>query len=173
MALSNTGISSGSSPIAATHVSQFFDLLTGAMTDQAVTIKNALTVGGGSEGIGTPKVTLVGLGGQTAAMIRALLLSGDANPTWQIDKNGKQSWGPGGGSAVDTTLERSIATFLLSNGGYDFTQVATPAAPGASKGRVYFKADNLPYFRAGAAGAETAIGVGGSATDPLLSQVWN
>ena len=48
MALSLSGIVNGQSPVNDTHLSQFFNLLTGVMVDQPVTFKNTLTVGGGS-----------------------------------------------------------------------------------------------------------------------------
>ena len=104
-------------------------------------------------------------------MLRVLLAVGDTNPSFQADKNGKLSWGAGGGSAVDTTLERISATILGINGGLRVAQIATPGAPGAGFSTIYFKADGLPYYRSGGAGAETAI-PGTNTTDPLVGQVF-
>lgn len=171
--LSAAGITVGASPIKSEQVLQFFDALTGVMVTQAYALKNTLTVGGGSETAGSHKLTLVGVTSQTGVMLRTLLASGDANPTWQVDKNGKQSWGAGSGSAVDTTLERVGATILGINGPLRLAEVATPSAPGANLGLIYFKTDNNAYIRAGAAGSETQLLTAGTAaTDPILAQVW-
>lgn len=173
MALSSSGISSGASPISYLHVLQFFNALTGVMLDQALTFKNTLTVGGGSEATSANKLTLVGVTSQTGVMLRTLLASGDANPTFQIDKNGKHSWGAGSGSAVDTTLERVSAAILGINGPLRVVESSTPSAPGAGFGLIYPKTDNNWYVRSGAAGAETQLLTAGTAaTDPILAQVW-
>lgn len=170
MALSITGIANGLTPIDASHITQFYNLLTGVMTDQPVTLKNRVAVGGNQ--ITTDHtLTLVGITSQTGFQQRSLKVVGDANPTFAWDVNGKISWGAGGASAPDTTLERQAAGILKINGSWVYGQIATPSAPGASTSILYFKADGLPYFRSGAAGAETAVG-GTNTTDPLVSQVF-
>lgn len=173
MALSSSGITAGASPISAAQNIQYFNALTGVMTDQPITIKNTLSVGGGDEATSANKLTLNGVASQTGYMLRVLLAIGDANPTFAFDKTGKMSWGPGSGTPVDTTLERVAATILGANGPVRLAEVATPDAPGAGYGLVYFKADDLAYIRAGAAGAEAQLLTAGSAaTDPILAQVW-
>ena len=53
---------------------------------------------------------------------------------------------------ADTTETRT--SVLLR----DFPEIGTPLAPGAGLFRVYARTDNSLYFRAGASGAETALG---------------
>lgn len=42
-------------------------------------------------------------------------ITGEANPGWKIDTDGKQSWGPGGATAVDTNLYRASASLLKTD----------------------------------------------------------
>lgn len=173
MALSLTGITSGASPISAAHISQFFNLLTGSMTDQPVTLKNTLRVGG-NQATSDNALTLVGVSSQTGYMIRTLLATGDTQPSFAIDKNGKLAWGAGGVSATDTTLERVSAGVVKVSSLLQFPEQATPSAPGASLGLMYFKSDGHPYYRFGAAGAETRFdSSGANLTDPLIAQIFS
>jgi hypothetical protein len=56
----------------------------------------------------------------------------DAHPKWQVAPDtGTQSWGPGSG-AVDTTLSRSAAGVLASNGAFKATSYTTAGRPSAS-----------------------------------------
>lgn len=170
MALSETGIADGDSPISAAHITQFYDLLTGAMTDQPVTLKNRVTIGG-NQATGDNTLTLVGVAAQTGLLERILKALGDANPTYGVDASGKVSWGAGGASATDTTLERVGAGNLKTNGFFTLTQQAGPAAPGAGLSIVYFDNSGNPFYRSGAAGAATAM-AGTNITDPLVAQVF-
>lgn len=170
MALSTTGIVDGESPIAAAHILQFYNLLTGAMTDQPVTLRNRVAIGGNQDAVDNT-LTLAGVTAQTGLQLRLLKLLGDTNPSWSVDINGVVSFGPGGASATDTTISRFAAGFLKMSSGIVVDQVATPSAPGASLNILYPKSDGFWYTRAGAAGAETAIG-GTNITDPLVAQVF-
>ena len=170
MPLDTTGIVDGDSPIAAAHITQFYNLLTGAMTDQPVNLRNRVTLGGNQVATDNT-LTLVGITAQTGYQQRSLKVVGDANPTFAWDVNGKISWGAGGASAPDTLLERVSAALLKLTGSLIYTQVSTPSAPGAGLTIIYPKADGLLYFRSGAAGAETAVG-GTNVTDPLVAQVF-
>lgn len=174
MALTRVNIDPGKT-VEATHVNQYYDVLTGAITDQVITLANRMNLGG-SQGASDNLLTLRGVTSQTGQMIRVLLASGDAQPAFSLDKNGKLAWGAGGGSATDTTLERIAAAQLGLNGSMRFAEIATPSAPGAGFGTLYFKADGNPYIRSpeSAGGVEQALAVGAAtlATDPVLVQVW-
>lgn len=173
MPLDITNVVDGNSPIPAAAVTQFYDVLLGIMTDQPLSPKNRMTIGG-NQATGDNTLTLVGVSGQTGFMMRLLKLVGDAQPVLATDNNGKFSWGAGGAAAADTTMERfgTVPGFLkFDTGGFVVRQVATPAAPGANLNSIYPKSDGFWYTRAGAAGAETAIG-GTNITDPLVAQVF-
>lgn len=170
MPLSTTGIADGLSPIAAAAVLQFYNLLTGAITDQPVTLRNRTALGG-NQGTTDNTLTLAGVTAQSGLQLRLLKLLGDANPSFGVSIDGVISFGPGGASATDTTISRFAANFLSMGSGIVVTQAATPSAPGASLNILYAKSDGFWYTRAGAAGAETAIG-GTNVTDPLVAQVF-
>lgn len=70
-------------------------------------------------------------------------LIADTQPTWRIFGDGKQEWGPGGGSAVDTNLYRSTNDILKTDDNFHALQVwSSPGGANqillASDGRVYF-----------------------------------
>ena len=48
-------------------------------------------------------------------MITTKLLAGDTQPAWRIMGDGKQEWGPGGTTVVDTNLYRLAANTLRTN----------------------------------------------------------
>lgn len=50
--------------------------------------------------------------GGIASNAMIIAVRGDAQPRWKADENAKLYWGPGGSTAVDTTLERSAANVL-------------------------------------------------------------
>lgn len=52
----------------------------------------------------------------------------DANPTFRINKNGLMSWGVGGSTATDTTLYRTSAAFLRTDGDFLVGSNANPFA---------------------------------------------
>lgn len=52
----------------------------------------------------------------------------DANPTFRINKNGFMSWGVGGSTATDTTLYRTSAAFLRTDGDFLVGSNANPFA---------------------------------------------
>lgn len=142
------------------------------MTDQAITLKNTLRVGG-SQGTTSVPLRVDGVTAQTANMQEMYTLAADAQPVYAVSKAGLIQIGPGGASVVDTTIGRASAGNVSVSGGLVTTEISTPSAPGASKGMIYFKSDDLPYYRAGAAGSETAFSAGGSgSTDGVAIQVW-
>ena len=160
--------------IHATDVHQFADLLTGTMNDQAITILNTMALGGGSESTSAVKLSLIGIPGQTGAMLRGLLASGDTNPAWQIDKAGTISWGAGGASALDNTLSRLGSTLMgfsqqLQVGGLvNLTQVTTPGPPAAGLTAFYSKMDGNLYYRP-SGGAETLLQSSGAGSGTVTS----
>lgn len=64
MPLDISGVVTGQ-VIQAAHITQFYNLLTGLMTDQVVTLKNQVTVGG-NQGTGVTPLVVQGVSGQTA-----------------------------------------------------------------------------------------------------------
>jgi hypothetical protein len=46
------------------------------------------------------------------------LIAGDTNPSFEIQGSGLHRWGPGGGTGVDTTLYRSGASALTTDGAF-------------------------------------------------------
>lgn len=53
----------------------------------------------------------------TNRLVAVKLAAGDAQPAFQITGNGRMSWGPGGGSGVDTSVYRADVNTLGTNGG--------------------------------------------------------
>jgi hypothetical protein len=70
-----------------------------------------------------------------------VFLSDEANPRFSIDSNGKLQWGPGGASAVDTSLERFGAGThsYVNHHQTGFASMQEIADPGgiANRGRLY------------------------------------
>lgn len=118
-------------------------------------------------------------------------VSGDSQDRFDVDLNGKMSWGPGGSTAPDTTLQRTAAGQLSLNGspingGVDYRSVKDYGAKGdgvtvdttaiqnalnAGVGTVYFPAGTYP-----ATGLTVPTGVrlvGDGATASILSKTGN
>ena len=131
MALSATGIVAGQGARAA-QLSQFYDLLTGIMTDQPVTLKNILSLGG-NQSVGSHLLTLTGVASQTGDYLR-VMPDGAVTPIFQIDSDG----------VLNYDLEINLK------------QIVTPTAP--SEGcAIYSKAGGGFYTRpVGGAEAEVA-----------------
>ena len=98
-------------PIRSADMKQFVDLFTGVMTDQPVTFKNTLMVGG-NQSSSTPPLKLFGVTGQTGNLIELYPTAGSANATFGFGALGNFAWGPGGAAANDTFLSR----IALQNG---------------------------------------------------------
>ena len=98
-------------PIKSADMRQFVDLFTGVMTDQPVTFKNTLMVGG-SQSNSTPPLKLFGATGQTGNLIELYPTAGSANATFGFAALGQFAWGPGSPAANDTFLSR----IALQNG---------------------------------------------------------
>lgn len=64
---------------------------------------------------GSPKLRLESTQALAGNRMIDLLKSGDSNAGWSIDGDGKQQWGPGGGTALDTNLYRSAANILATD----------------------------------------------------------
>lgn len=117
----------------ASHVTQFYELLTGSMTDQTVALKNTLTVGG-NQATNANLLVLTGVGSQTGQFFR-VMPSGAGSPALFIDSSGKM------------------------NADYEMIlkQIATPSAPGAGYTSLYAKSDGIYYRPTG--GSETTVGL--------------
>jgi hypothetical protein len=102
-------------PIKSADLIQFFNLFTGTMTDQPVTFKNTLTVGG-NQGVSSAPLRVQGVSAQTANFVEVRLLAADAQPAFIVNPTGTLGWGPGGGTAVDATLSRSGVGILTVSG---------------------------------------------------------
>lgn len=93
-------------PIQSADIIQFFNLFTGVMTDQPVTMGNALHVGG-SQGAGSAAFTIGGVALQTGNMLEIRTLAADTQPVLSISKAGVIAIGPGGAVGTDTTISRA------------------------------------------------------------------
>jgi hypothetical protein len=172
MALSISDVIAGE-VIEAAHVTQFFNLLTGIMTDQPVTFRNTLSVGNNAAATGTAALFVYGTG--TPTNLVAFFTTGAASqPVLAVAQSNGDLRFSSGSVAYDTTLGRQESGVLRIQGtaALDFQYRTTPNAPGAGYGRIYFKSDNLPYYRAGSAGAETALGGSAGGWDILNTQVF-
>src|SRR5215472_16040743 len=78
------------------------------MTDQPITHKNTLSVGG-SQGNTTVPLKLYGATGQTTHLMDLYQDPSQTQPGWGIAALGAMGWGPSGGAAQDTFLSR-VAT---------------------------------------------------------------
>lgn len=115
MPLQSTNMYAGG-PIKAADIIQFFNLFTGVMTDQPVTLANTLTVGGSQSDASVPlRVSSQATG--TARVFEVRTLQADANPVFGVSRLGVLSFGAGGGTATDTTITRSAVNQLTFSGG--------------------------------------------------------
>src|SRR5215831_12891186 len=74
-------------------------------------------------------------------------VQGEANSRFYFDSNGKQWWGPGGSTAVDTNLYRSAANSLKTDGSMVIIQgITTSVVAGASAYGNYVSGDSQPRF---------------------------
>jgi hypothetical protein len=107
MALNATNfVSKG--PVLHADMLQFYNLFTGVMSDQPVTFRNTLNVGG-NQTTSTVPLKLYGAVGQTSHLIDLYADPGQAQPGFGFGAIGTFGWGPGGTGAQDTFLSR-IAT---------------------------------------------------------------
>lgn len=114
MALAAVNIAAGNT-ISAAHVHQYYDLLTGGMTDQPVSLPNTVTIGG-SQSIGSTTLRVQGVTGQTGNLLELRTLASDVNAVFSVSPVGALAFGPGGGTAVDTTITRSSINQLTLSG---------------------------------------------------------
>jgi hypothetical protein len=118
MALDVSGVATGQ-VIQAAHVYQYFNLLTGVMTDQAVSLKNQLTVGG-SQGTGAVPLTVNGVSGQTADFFDCTAFGGAAGGVFKIPVSGNVTFGLG--LTVTTNgITVTAGGITVSNGGITIT----------------------------------------------------
>jgi hypothetical protein len=101
--------------IKAAHITQFYSLLTGAMTDQPVTFANTLTVGGSQSAASVP-LRAASVAAGTANVFEVRTLPTDANPVLSVSRTGVLSFGAGGGTAVDATITRTAPGILTVSG---------------------------------------------------------
>jgi len=95
-------------PVLHADLLQFYNLFTGVMTDQPITFKNTLGVGG-NQGATTVPLKLYGAVGQTTHLMDLYADTTQTQPGWGIAALGGMGWGPSGGAAQDTFLSR-VAT---------------------------------------------------------------
>ena len=95
-------------PIRSLDLKQFVDLFTGVMTDQPVTFKNAVVIGG-NQGASTAPLKLIGVTGQAGNLIELYPTTGAPTPTFGFGALGNFAWGPSTPGANDTFLSR-VAT---------------------------------------------------------------
>jgi hypothetical protein len=92
-------------PVLHADLIQFFNLFTGAMTDQPITFANVVSVGG-SQAVSSVPLKLYGAVGQTTHLIDLYVDHTQSQPGFGLDALGTHAWGPSGGGAVDTWLSR-------------------------------------------------------------------
>lgn len=69
------------------------------------------------QAVGDNTLVLQGIAAKTGKFFQAFLLAADANPAFQLAADGATvGWGPGGASAIDTTLARTGANALAASG---------------------------------------------------------
>lgn len=64
---------------------------------------------------GNGLIYLIGPSGSPTGIRALAQVSSDTTNRWQMDANGLQSWGPGGSSAVDASLQRVLAAVMQFN----------------------------------------------------------
>jgi hypothetical protein len=84
-------------------------------------------------------------------IVANFLAAGDAQPAWRVLGSGRQDWGPGGATAPDTTLYRSGAGVLTTDGRIvakdaNVTFVANPSVSGGYVFGSYIGADSSPRY---------------------------
>lgn len=135
-----TQINSGDD-ILASNVDQFRELLTGTMTDQAVTLKSTLAIGG-NQATNANLVGLVGVASQTGDFLR-VTPSGAASPHVQV---------VAAASGADAKLQ--VAKEML------LAQISTPSAPASGYTAFYTKTDGKLYARPNGGSESELLGTG-------------
>jgi hypothetical protein len=92
-------------PVKSVDMKQFYDLLTGTMTDQPVTFRNGLSIGG-NQNVATVPLKLYGAPGQTTNLLDLYVDRTAAQPGFGFSAIGSFGWGPGGAAALDTFMSR-------------------------------------------------------------------
>jgi hypothetical protein len=92
-------------PVNSGDIRQFYDLFTGAMSDQPVTFRNVATVGG-NQGITTVPFKIYGAPGQNTNLIDLYPDRSSSQPGFGIGAAGQFGWGPGGTAPQDTFMSR-------------------------------------------------------------------
>jgi len=92
-------------PVKSSDLRQFYDLATGVMTDQPVTYRNTLSIGG-NQGLTTVPLKIYGAVGQNSNLIDLYTDRTAPQPGFGFNAIGSFAWGPGGAAAQDTFLSR-------------------------------------------------------------------
>jgi hypothetical protein len=98
-------------PVKSVDLLQFYNLATGVMTDQPVTQRNALSIGG-NQGQTTVPLKVYGATGQNTNLIDLYVDRTAAQPGFGLTATGTFAWGPGGTAPQDTYMSR----IALQNG---------------------------------------------------------
>jgi hypothetical protein len=141
-------------PVNSADLRQFYDLFTGAMSDQPVTFVNTLSVGG-SQGVTTVPFRIFGAPGQNTNLIDLYPDRTSAQPSFGFSAVGQFAWGPGATSPQDTYLSR-IATQHGHSAGDSAGLLITPQLEVAG----YMYADTDVVVDHLAANAGTALSPG-------------
>jgi len=102
-------------PAKSADILQFYNLLTGTMTDQPVILANTLRAGG-SGGTGAVPFQVDGVAGLAVNLVEFRLLPTDAIPTVCFDFSGNIRMGPGGAGALDTLISRVGGNLVVTSG---------------------------------------------------------
>lgn len=92
-------------PVKSVDMRQFYDLFTGGMTDQPVTFRNGLSIGG-NQNVATVPLKVYGAVGQTTNLLDLYTDRTAAQPGFGLSAIGSFGWGPGGAAAMDTFMSR-------------------------------------------------------------------
>jgi hypothetical protein len=120
-------------PIKAVDMLQFYNLFTGAMTDQPVTFANALMVGG-SQAVGTVPLRVNSVAFGTANIVESRAVPGDTYPVFSVGRDGTVRLGAGGATAQDASVARAVGALILNGNTYD--NAYTSWLPAATQGGI-------------------------------------
>ena len=98
-------------PVKSTDLQQFYNLLTGVMSDQPITQRNALSIGG-NQGMTTVPLKVYGALGQNTNLLDLYVDRTAPQPGFGLSAIGTFAWGPGGAAPQDTFMSR----IALQNG---------------------------------------------------------
>lgn len=92
-------------PVKSVDMMQFYNVLTGVMKDQPISLSNVVTIGG-DQGVTSVPLKLYGAQGQNTNLIDLYPDKTSAQPTFGFSASGAHAWGPGGTAPQDTFMSR-------------------------------------------------------------------